>query len=187
MRTLASLILIFCSTIPIKGQNDTVFIRYVEKEVNSKPVYTTDTVMVYQRPPRIVLVGTTVLPATKNYSNLMGYDLQLFKVEKSDCKSSGIEAYQNSDTINYIKQTDSTLTVDLTIYDNCCYDFLCDASVDSSGTLDLIYYGYGTLCSCRCCFGLTYHFQVLNYRDKEKLTGILINGDVESLEKLTID
>ncbi len=84
--------------------------------------------------------------------------------------------------INTIIETDSTLTIDINITDNCCFAFLCDMTVDSTATLKLIYHGYGTYCACNCCFGLTYHFGKRNAYPKIK--AVMINDERETLKQI---
>jgi hypothetical protein len=112
-----------------------------------------------------------------------GYGLYLNKVTKSNCQGNANEKW-SPDKINSVINTDSTLTVDINITDNCCYEFLCDNSVDSTGTLNLIYYGYGTYCACDCCFGLTFHFVKIKSPDYSDIKAIMINDNRKTIKPI---
>ncbi len=165
------------------AQQDTVFIKQSIDWTADTLQYETDTILFESGMVRHILAGTTILPSTHNQMNAWGYGLFLQDVTKSDCQSHGEEVYWNKDKINFVDITDSTLKVDITVYDNCCYDFLCDAAVDSSGVLNLIYHGYGGNCACDCCFGLIYHFERSTYPDNQPITSVQIQGDLETRKK----
>lgn len=153
---------------------DTVFIRQ-DNNFDDTLIYTTDTIVFESGMTKQILVGTTTLPSTHNQMMARGFGLYLSKVTKSNCQR---DAYDDPspDKINSIINTDSTLIVDINISDNCCYEFLCDMSVDSTGTLNLIFYGYGTYCACECCFGLTYHFYKIKDPEYSEIKSVMING-----------
>lgn len=155
---------------------DTVFIRQ-DKNYDDTLIYKTDIVIFQSGMTKHILIGTTVLPWTDNQQMAKGYRLYFHEVKKSDCLQSEEIVYRSPDKINSIIDTDSTLTVDISITDNCCYDFFCDISVDSSATLNLIFYGYGTYCFCYCCFGLTYYFSKLKSPDYPDLKAVMINSN----------
>ena len=111
------------------------------------------------------------------------YGLDFVKVQKVDCSSHGEEVYRAKDKINSYELTDSTLLVDFTLYSNCCYDFLCDITVDENGILNLLYQGYGSYCACNCCFGLIYELDIIKNEDYSEINGIMLNGKIESLLK----
>jgi len=162
---------------------DTVFIKQ-DKNFDDTLIYTIDTIIFRSGMTKHILIGTTVLPWTHNQQMAKGYGLYLDKVTKSDCQG---DAYENwtPDKINSIANTDSTLIVDINITDNCCYDFLCDISVDSTATLNLIYYGYGTYCDCDCCFGLVFHFSKINNPDYADIKSVMINGKRKTLKQIS--
>ena len=142
----------------IFAQQDTVFIKQSMDWTADTLQYKTDTVLFESGLARNFLIGTTVLSGTHNQIAAQGYGLYLNKVSKTDCQNHGEEVYHSKDRINTVELTDTTLTVDITVFDNCCYDFLCDATMDEMGNLSLIYHGYGNYCFCDCCFGLVFHF-----------------------------
>lgn len=147
-------------------------------------MYATDTVIFNSEMVRNYLIGTTIIPWTQNQMYAKGWGLNFKKVSKSDCQNSGEEIYRMEDKIVSISETDSSFIIDLNIVDNCCYDFLCDISVDSSGTLNLIYSGYGSHCGCECCFGITYHIEKMFKSDLGEIKGIMLNGDAKTRKEI---
>jgi len=165
------------STIIAKSQQDTVFLKYNKDWTSDSINYTTDTIVFDSGMKRHILSGTTILPWTHNQQCAKGYGLYFKQVSKSDCLQNE-KAYGNVfDRVNSIHYTDSTLTIDCNIYDNCCYDFLCDISVSEQGILNLIYHGYGTYCACDCCFGLIYHFKLQDSDEYKEIKAVIINND----------
>ncbi|MEO5584762.1 MAG: hypothetical protein ABIQ75_04840 [Flavobacteriales bacterium] len=178
------LIALILFSLDMCAQQDTVFMRHSKEWTADTLSYVTDTVVFPSGMMRHILTGTTILLQTNEQQNAKGFGLYFDKVTKSDCQHNGEEAYLSKDKINSIVSTDSTLTVDINVYDNCCFDFLCDLAVDSTGTLDLIYYGYGTSCSCRCCFGLTFDLSKMYFGEHEELKGVMLNGDRKTLKPI---
>ncbi len=166
------------------AQMDTVFIRTNATDDADLPSYETDTILFSSPWERRILIGTCILPATDNQIEAYSYGLRFDSVEKSDCQSHGEEVYRSIDRINYIEKTDSTLKIDMNIYTNCCYDFLCDYSVDSTGTLNLIYHGYGSHCACECCFGLIYNIYIEKFPDTRELLFVQLNRDIRTRKKI---
>lgn len=164
---------------------DTVFVKIPEHHIDSTS-YNTDTVLYrYGNLNKTMLFGTTILPSTQNQRSARGYGLWFDDLSKSDCQSSGEEVYFSKDKINSVINTDSSLIVDINIYDNCCYDFLCDISVDTTGTVNLIYNGYGmSHCACDCCFGLVFHISKASYEEFKPITGIRLSGNKNAYQKL---
>lgn len=181
-RTITLLITILFSTVASAQSPDTVFIRQ-DHNFDDTLIYSTDTIVFESGMRKCILLGTTILPGTSNQIMAMGYGLYLHKVAKSDCQSNADERW-NPDKINAVMNTDSSLIVDINITDNCCYEFLCDISVDSLGTLNLIYYGYGTYCSCNCCFGLTFQLEKEKGPDYSEIKAVMINGNRKTLKQI---
>ena len=164
---------------------DTVFIKYNKDQTGNTLKYGTDTVIFLSDMRRHILTGTAILNATHNSMGAMEYGIDFKKVTKSDCQQDvTIYGGKIQDKINSIITTDSTLVIDINIYDNCCYDFLCDISVDSSSTLNLVYYGYGTYCSCDCCFGLTYHLTITKGENIPEIKAVSINGNRNTIKQI---
>jgi len=88
------------------------------------------------------------------------------------------------DEISVITLTDSTLNIEANIHDNCCFSFLCDAKEENDSILNLTYIGYGVNCSCDCCFGLTYKFNITKGFPKNcnYLKGVELNSDRKTLK-----
>ena len=173
---------ILFSTIALAQSQDTVFIRQ-DHNFDDALIYSTDTIIFESGMTKQILIGTTVLPGTHNQIAARENGLYLKKVTKSNCQRDAYEE-MNPDKINAVISTDSTLTVDINITDNCCYEFLCDISVDSTATLNLIYYGYGTYCSCECCFGLTFHFEKEKSPDYSDIKAVIINGNRNTFKQI---
>ena len=161
---------------------DTVFIKYNKDWTSRSKSYITDTVVFQSGMVRHILTGTAILPSTHNQMDAHGYGLYFHKVTKSDCIKNSNENSKSKNYINSIFTTDSTIIINFNIYDNCCFDFLCDISVDTNATLNLIYNGYGTYCSCNCCFGLTYVLNIINRKDIPRIKAAIINGDPKTLK-----
>lgn len=184
MKHIICFLILTISTVGLFAQQDTVFIKKSKDSTSDTLIYETDTIIFNSSLTRNILFGTTVLPWTHNQLNAMNFGLHFEKVTKSDCQSHGEEVYSAKDKINYIEITDTTLIIDVNIYDNCCYDFLCDISVDSTGTLSLIYHGYGTFCACYCCFGLTFHFSRTKSPENEEIKAVVLGEDKRTFKKL---
>jgi len=184
MRRIITSVLATCIVFCAVGQQDTVFVKY-KKDFEPDFSYQTDTVIFPSRSGRNILIGTTLLPRAADVNYGYEYGIQLERVSKSDCRGDGDSPDDEQDRINAILSADSTLVIDLNLYANCCYDFLCDYSVDNEGTLHLVYYGYGVYCSCDCCFGLVYHFSKVFYNDeRQEIKAVMLNGDRKTLKKL---
>ena len=175
---------ILFSTITLAQSPDTVFIRQ-DHNFDDTLIYATDTIVFESGMSKQILIGTTILPGTHNQMGARGSGLYLQKVTKSNCQQD-VTKYGGGmqDKINSIITTDSTMTIDINIYDNCCYEFLCDISVDSTGTLNLIYYGYGTYCSCDCCFGLTFHFIKEKNPDYSDIKAVMVNDNRKTIKQI---
>lgn len=176
------ILIAICISTSAYSQQDTVLIKY--KKSWKDNLFVTDTVFFPSSMYRHMLFGTTILPATNNQMYARSYGLYFDQVAKSECLQSGEEVYRSKDKINSIASTDSTLVVDLSVYDNCCYDFLCDVAIDSMGTVNIIYYGYGTNCACECCFGLTYRFSLAKDLSYPALKAVMLNGRRETMKKI---
>lgn len=186
MRQLLCCLTIFLFTIPASAQ-DTVFVSYDDDWSDEVRRFTTDTLIFGSPLQRDFLIGTTLLPSGRRFS-LMQYGLYPQKVEFSPCNSDG-ELAEGYDAIEDISLKDSILTIRMKIYDNCCYSFLCDATADydaNDGIINLSYTGYGSVCACTCCFGLTYVFHYEKEDDTIPLEAVMINGDRKTLKKISL-
>lgn len=173
------------------AQQDTVFIRYTDKLADALS-YKVDTLLYSSiLMSSNILVGTTALPNTENQMAARSYGLHFIGVEASQCDDTPESRYkwQSAEIpheIIKVEMTDSLMSVDISLYSNCCYDFLCDVAVLEGGVLNLIYHAYGkSHCTCSCCFGLNYQMSFpFEAREGKKLTGVVINGDMRTLKKL---
>lgn len=163
---------------------DTVYISATEDWTADSLKYKTDTIVFSSGLVRNLLVGTCRIPSTSNQINAYGWGLYFKKVTGSDCDDNGERKFKFTDRVNSYLVTDSSLLIDITIRENCCYDFLCDISIENNETLNLMFTGYGGNCGCTCCFGLVYEFELMNPEDFKKIKSITINGDPETLKKM---
>lgn len=135
-------------------------------------------------------IGTQVLAGSKKNHSLRWNTGFLFKeVELTPCQETGEPDLSLDKNISNIILTDSSLTVEFRILENCCNDFLCEAEYIDEETLNLIYTGYGSYCSCSCCFGLKYEFEIIRDDgvegiDPNKLKYLTIGGDMETKRPL---
>jgi hypothetical protein len=134
---------------------------------------------------RIVFILLFLFSFLEIFGQAGHYGLRLVGFTKSNCqKESKNDGKQIIDNINSIVITDTSLTIDFNFYSHCCYEFLCDISVDSTKTLNLIYTAYGTPCKCFCCFGLTYHLQVKKKKNTPEIKAVMINGDRNTIKPI---
>lgn len=181
--TVIAILLFVC--INVSAQPDTLFMRYSNEWNEDTTIYQTDTILFPSRLDRHYLIGTTKLPWTHNQMTAKNYGFDFDSITKSDCKASDErEVYSSPGVISSIINTDTSLIIDINIYDNCCYDFLCDIAVDKEGVLNLIYTGYGNYCGCNCCFGLVYHLSKTSYGEEKEINAIILNGDSKTMKKL---
>lgn len=185
MKLLLFLFLLITNITSAQSNNDTVFMRYNKDWSADSIVYISDTIIFESGIRRNMLIGTTLLPMTYNQMETIEYGLIFNKLEKSDCQShEAEEGGENLEHVNSILITDTTLKVDINITGNCCHDFLCDYTIDENGILKLFDTGYGTYCSCSCCFGLTYYFNLEKEKDSPPIKGIMIGNNEKTFKKI---
>lgn len=189
------------------AQFDTLILKRNLAHYGSTPRYQVDTFaddgnMTY--PP--FLVGTTVLPGTRNQLALKNYNLILDSVKFSPCNGEPPIVELNIDGLAGAESKESTFinseffkvqsldlwktgfTINIKIWENCCHHFLCDAVVIDDSILSLVYYPYGwNYCACDCCFGLTYFFSFMGGQEEEfiKVKWVMINEWPETLLPLS--
>jgi len=163
---------------------DTIFIRHNSDWTSNELVYTTDTVVFETGMRRHYLLGTTILPWTLNQQIAKGYGIYLNKITKPICiEDASMEGF-GLDSIKSVLKTDSTIVVNLNIFENCCYSFLADISIVDKSIINLIYYGYGTYCDCDCRILMTYELKTENYQDFKKIKSVMINGNRKTIRKI---
>lgn len=177
--------LVTCILISLKcfGQ-DTVFIKNDSEKFKNKLDYKTDTLIFESAVHRHYLTGTTILPATNGQMHAHEYGLWFTKLTKTDCQHNGENEKGAPDRINSIISNDTSIIIDISIYDNCCHSFLCDISVEDESIINLAYIGYGSYCFCGCFFGLTYTLNKVKTDDLKKIKSVMLNGNRKTLKNL---
>ncbi len=108
------------------------------------------------------------------YLRYDGYFLQ--KVQVSPCEESGDGTQDPNDDkkIKSISFKDNTFTIEFSVVENCCSEFLCEAELVNTSTLNIVYQAFGRECSCNCKFTLKYTFEINDFREQigEKRTPI---------------
>jgi hypothetical protein len=164
---------------------DTVFLRYNRSDQGLQ--YGTDTLVFKTDFWRNVLIGTTVMPWTSGQIGAIEYGVRFDSVAKSTCEVDEQLGFSPrfDDHIQSVEFKGDVLIVTMSVWSNCCHDFLCDVSVEKGGTLNLMHTGYGRNCSCGgCCFGLTYRLTVETGKDIPVLKAVMINGNRKTLKPL---
>lgn len=181
MRLVLSIIFVFISLLAY-SQQDTVFVRYNQDPFEEQLSYKTDTIIFNSPFARHILQGTTVLPWTYQQQVAKYYGLYLENVTSEPCRNEGEEP-QRFDEIVSISKSENKLDISVKISGNCCHSFLCDIDVVNDKTINLITHGYGSYCACICCFGITFHFDVIENDEYAKLESVIINGKEETRRK----
>lgn len=182
VKLLATIFTILLMTSLSWGQADTVFIKFNNDKFEEKLNYKTDTVIFDTPNSRQILYGTTVLPWTNGQQFAKNFGLLLETATITECKETGKPT--GNEVVN-IAETDTSLSIELKIFGNCCHSFLCDLEIVNDSIVNLKYYGYGaTYCSCDCCYGLTYNIEKWNFEDYKFLKSVMINGDTQTIKKL---
>ena len=187
MKYILSIIFVFISLLAYSKQ-DTVFIRYNISDYVDSVSYKTDTILFRGELSRQILIGTTVLPSGRQL-NARHYGLYLQNVTLEPCGNDGRGYFDEETKITSIIETKDKLDISIKITDNCCYSFLCEVDVIDEKTINLITLGYGNFCACYCCFGLTFHFEKIEFGENTdveyaKLESIIINGQENTRQKI---
>ena len=169
------IILLFFNSLILLGQSDTVFIKRAKINIEGISLleYRVDTFIYKSQYDRRILIGTSVLNSTKTYEAYNNYGLLLKKVEASNCLK-GEKNFENR--ITEINKTDTLLIVEINIYDNCGYAFLCEIEVVDNKRLNLIAKGYGIHYSCNCSYSLKYYIKNIDLNDSYDINEYMING-----------
>lgn len=175
-----TLVLILSRLSSLYGQiaeNDTVFIK---KEVHFKKVEIDTIIIKGGIPPSQpkVLIGTTFLPYSNKMIGLLNKGLSPIKLEVIEECNGSITPKNFKDYPKFIKivRNSNQLTIDVSIFANCCHNFLGEAEVIENDTLNLIYTSYGGFCSCNCCFTLRYKFNTSMEKNYQILKYVTINS-----------
>lgn len=164
-------------TLFVNGQSqhsDTVFI----KRQLSKNEIQIDTFLIEAGvSSQQVLVGTTMLPSTQKMIGLLNKGVSPISLEVLEaCDNSGKPPSGNYPDFKAIVRDADKLTIDVAIVANCCHNFLGEAEIIGD-TLNLIYTGYGSFCSCNCCYTLRYTFDTSMESDDQVLKHVTVNGN----------
>ena len=105
--------------------------------------------------------GNLIFKKSKKLNELKwtnGYILDSINVE--NCKGLKLEKTDliDSSKIKDIIFNQNSFTINLSSVENCCSNFLCEAEIIDD-TLNIIYHTYGSQCSCKCNFDLSYTFK----------------------------
>jgi hypothetical protein len=169
-------------------QNDTVFIRYNNSNDEKKISYKTDTILFASQMQRKIIYGTMALPGSIGQHNAMNAGLFLKGMTGTDCLNVLGEEPAENDKITDIRQTDSTLEIETKIAAPCCISFLGDVDIVDDSILHVNYSLYGVDCSCPCCYGLTYKFEIgRDYIDlRSKIKWVEINNEEKTMKSIRL-
>lgn len=173
--TLCTLLLLF-TTFSLAGQ-DTIFVSFTPS--TNQPIIEArvDTHLVNSISDKDLVYGTTKLPGSIGQHMAFANGMPLKKFEGSDCGS--IENTTSKEpSLTSAKREGNQLFISIQVTSNCCYNFLGDVALTHNSTnLDLKYIPYGSsYCSCYCCFGLTYTFDIQKEMFNLTLKTVSING-----------
>jgi hypothetical protein len=180
-------IVIILFSLTLFSQNaDTIIIK--KSGINSMTgdsVSNLDTIISETPFGTIVLVGTTKIPTTRNQQNAKSYGFLFDNVDFSPCEK-GKSVEKQKTQINSLSITDTTWICNLKIVDNCCYNFLCDISIENDSVLNFLNYGYGVAyCGCNCCFGLVYNLKIDDFLNNLSMVKyVMINNEKSTLKSI---
>lgn len=168
-----------------QAEKDSVFIRTNATPFDSTITYQTDTILFDTPMARHVLVGTAVLTASPKNEGARNFGYGLFGLESSACQRE-LEGpkREGSDLVVSVARTDTLWVIEANISSNCCHSFLGEIEIVEGSVMNLIYHGYGTYCSCDCCFGLTYRILREKFVEPEDVKEFMINGDKRTLRRI---
>ena len=165
--------------IAVQGQStelDTVFVKRTVG-VNEFEI---DTLFIPSgRSSKQVLAGTTFLPYSDKMIGLLNNGLSptsLEVVEECD-RSVDPRTFDDYPKFLNVWRGKNELTIDVSVVANCCHNFLGEAEVVGSDTLNLVYTSYGGFCSCNCCFTLRYKFNTKMEANYQILKFVTINSN----------
>ncbi|WMJ75403.1 hypothetical protein RCC89_19890 [Cytophagaceae bacterium ABcell3] len=160
------------------GQNSNLDTVFVKRSVSDSE-FEIDTLYIPGgRSTKQVLAGTTFLPYSEKMIKLLNNGLSPINLEiLNECDNSGKpDTFNNYPIFNNIIRDKDDLIIDVTVVANCCHNFLGEAEVIGSDTLNLIYTSYGGFCSCDCCFTLRYKFDTSMEEHYQILKNVTINS-----------
>ena len=125
-----------------------------------------------------VLAGTMFLPSSDKMNGLLNNGLSPISLEIiQECdNTTDPRTFNEYPKFISTSRVGNILTIDVSVIANCCHNFLGEAEVIGSGTLNLVYTSYGGFCSCNCCFTLRYKFDTSMEDNYQVLNYVTING-----------
>ena len=158
-------------------ENDTVFIK---KSVHTEKTEI-DTIVIRGGISPVqpqVLIGTTFLPFSKKMIGLLNCGLSpisLVLIQGCD-NSIDPRMFKDYPIFREISRDSTTLTIEVSVIENCCHNFLGEAEVKGKDTINLVYTSYGGFCSCECCFTLRFKFDTTMEEYYQILKYVTVNG-----------
>ncbi len=167
-----------CQLTALNGQQtelDTVFVkkRVGENEFEMDTLFIDGGLSFPQ-----VLTGTTFLPYSEKMIGLLNKGLSpiSFKIIDECDDKIDPETFKDYPKFSAVSRTSNQLTIAVSIVANCCHNFLGEAEVIGTDTLNLVYTAYGGFCACRCCFTIAYTFDTRLEERYQILKYVTING-----------
>lgn len=173
MKKIAALVFLVFTSLSTSAQDvylDTVFV----KRMVGFDEFEMDTLVVPSHSFNQVLVGTTFLPYSDKMIRLLNDNISPISLELlNECNGSiDPNKFDDYPQFDFVSMDSNVLTIDVTVIANCCHNFLGEAELVGTDTLNLLYTSYGGFCSCSCCFTLRYKFDVSG----DFLKFVTING-----------
>ena len=131
------------------------------------------------RSSKQVLAGTTFLPYSDKMIGLLNNGLSPISLEVVEECDRSVDPRTFDDYPKFLNvwRGKNELTIDVSVVANCCHNFLGEAEVVGSDTLNLVYTAYGGFCSCNCCFTLRYKFNTKMEANYQILKFVTINSN----------
>lgn len=160
------------------AQKDTIVI-WQQQHLEDTSYYQLDTLIQPVSTDRAFLMGSMMLPSSRNQLEARKFDVRLIDMEVSKCERNTELA--PSLMLSFPHQNDSLIEISVRGVENCCYAFLGDIGVYDDSTLNIIAYPYGNYhCACNCEYTLKYTIirnALLNENKSAQLTSVILNGD----------
>ncbi|MFK8104058.1 MAG: hypothetical protein AB8G15_16105 [Saprospiraceae bacterium] len=131
-----------------------------------------------------VLTGTTFLPYSEKMIALLNKGLSPISLKVIQTCDEKIDpnTFEDYPKFKEVSRTSNQLTIAVSIVANCCHNFLGEAEIIGTDTLNLIYTAYGGFCGCRCCYTLEYTFNTTLADQYQVLKYVTINGSETVVE-----
>ena len=169
----------FISIAHVYGQRDTIWISKQKDWRAYTFQFDWDTVYFISDQISCPLQGTIKIPWSKNQEFVRDAGLKFLGIESSECSSKGEPVDHIPEEISSIKRLGDELRITAKVKGNCCYDFICDVGIIDNQTLNLIYYGYGNICGCNCCYSIIYRFKIEDNEKFDSIGKVVLNSNLE--------